>query len=342
MRIKYRHFNRSGFSLIELLIVIGIIGMLVQLALPAVEMARESARRVHCLNNLRQLGVASQLHIDSQGHFPSGGWTHVWVGDPDRGFSEKQPGGWCYNLLPFIEEEPLRSLPSLAQSENERLELTRQMYETPVAAYFCPSRRLVRPYPFTRKDTLINSNNPSYAGRTDYAANMGSRTPTDQRARGPKTLVEADLWVKGSDPLTSWVATKHDGLVHQRSTVAVRQVTDGLSKTFLFGEKFLSPDQYKTGKANGDDHGIFSGFDRDTSRSTNRLHPPMRDKVVPEFWLPVGDSAQVTDWNFGGAHPPGVNFVMGDGSARLFSYDIDINAYSALGTRNGEEVMSDF
>lgn len=330
----------GGMTLIELLIVIAIISFLLQLALPAVEMARESARRTQCLNNIRQLGLASQSHLASQEHFPSSGWTHVWVGDPDRGYGEDQPGGWCYNLLPYIELQSLRSLPGRSNNVEERRRLTKKMFETPVANFICPSRRLARAYPFVLTGTLVNSAEPEKAGRTDYAGNMGSLMPTDQRARGPRTLKEADSWVEGDDPQTQWAAMGHNGVIFQRSMVRVRQVTDGLSNTILFAEKFMSKDHYKTGESNGDDQSLYSGFDRDMARSTNRLHPPMQDEVVQQVWLPVGDSAEVTDWNFGSAHPVGFNVMMCDGSAKLFSYEIDIEAFGALGTRDGEEVVA--
>ncbi|WP_391581012.1 type II secretion system protein [Botrimarina hoheduenensis] len=76
---------RSALTLIELLVVIAIIGILIAMLLPAIQAAREAARRVACQNNLRQLGFASQLHLDTHSHFPSGGWGFVWTGDPDRG-----------------------------------------------------------------------------------------------------------------------------------------------------------------------------------------------------------------------------------------------------------------
>ena len=73
-----------GFTLVELLVVIAIIAMLVVLLLPAVQAARESAHRTQCMNNLRQLGLGVLLHLETHGHFPSGGWGHAWVGLPGR------------------------------------------------------------------------------------------------------------------------------------------------------------------------------------------------------------------------------------------------------------------
>ncbi len=94
---------RRGFTLVELLAVIAIIGLLVSLLLPAVQSARESARRAHCGNNVRQLALGCLAHLNQHGSFPSAGWGWCWTGDPDRGFGKSQPGSWAFSVLSFIE-----------------------------------------------------------------------------------------------------------------------------------------------------------------------------------------------------------------------------------------------
>lgn len=332
--VQLRH-SKCGMTLIELLLVVAIISLLLQLALPAIESAREAARNVSCQNNLRQLGLATQLHLDTHKHYPTGGWSSVWVGDPNHGFGKSQPGGWCYNLLPYLENADLHDK-GMSAADAERRIAAAEMFGTPVPVFVCPSRRLARPWRFNR--ALFNSIKPDKAGRSDYAANMGSLEPSDQRGPGPRTYEEARQWVIGVDRLRNWVGWQQNGIVFQRSTVTSSSIVDGISKTYLIGEKFLAPKYYKSGKSDGDDQSLYIGFDRDNSRSTNRLHPPLRDIDIESAWLPEGDSNRVITWNFGSAHQTSLNMVLCDGSVTHLSYDVDIEVFIANGSRNSGEL----
>ncbi len=99
-----------GFTLVELLVVVTIIAVLIALLLPAIDLAREAARQVQCKNNLKQLALGCLAHENATGRFPTGGWGSSWTGDPDLGTARLQPGGWIYNVLPYIEKQTIHDL----------------------------------------------------------------------------------------------------------------------------------------------------------------------------------------------------------------------------------------
>jgi hypothetical protein len=125
----------------------------------------------------------------------------------------------------------------------------------------------------------------------------------------------------------------------QLSRVAPRHITDGLSKTYLLGEKFLPPEEYESGYSFGDDQALYVGFDRDQSRSTHRLHPPLRDRSAPRVWLKDGDDETVLDWNFGSAHHQSLGMASCDGSVRRVGYDIDAVLHERMGNRADGQIV---
>ncbi|MFB3104431.1 MAG: DUF1559 domain-containing protein, partial [Pseudomonadales bacterium] len=169
--------KQRAFTLVELLVVIAIIAMLVTLLLPAVQAAREAARRTQCMNNLRQLGIGVTLHESATGHFPSGGWGHAWVGLPGRGSGLRQPGGWGYNVLPFIEEQSLYDL-GKGGNQDQLFAASTQRLQTVIPMVYCPTRREARLYPTTTGCghcvSPRGANGPfRQVARADYAANGG-------------------------------------------------------------------------------------------------------------------------------------------------------------------------
>ena len=140
--------RQNAFTLVELLVVIAIIAILIALLLPAVQAAREAARRASCKNHLKQMGVALHHHHDVHSRFPTGGWGFVWTGEPSRGTDRHQPGGWIYNILPYIEQESLREVGKFGSLEEKRA-LAATVAQTPLPVFNCPSRRAAALYPYS-------------------------------------------------------------------------------------------------------------------------------------------------------------------------------------------------
>ncbi len=317
--------RRNAFTLVELLVVIAIIGILIGLLLPAVQAARESARRAQCGNNLHQLALAWQQHHEKFGYFPSGGWGWHWTGDPDRGPGRNQPGSWIFSILPYMEQENLYKLASdgdpavISAAQKQKAD---QAARVPLAGFHCPTRRRPIPYEcviYARQNApLHNADRPTQTNRSDYEANAGSVIV--MWGGGP----DPQVWngVIPSNPPDSNFAdmSASNGLTYQRSEVKAAHVRDGLSNTYMVAEKYLNPDNYVSPLDIGDDHSMFAGDDLD-----------------PHGWtyeLPAPDQAGVANYTrFGSAHVGTFNVAMADGSARAVRYNIDAEVHRRLGNR---------
>lgn len=318
--------NRTGMTLVELLVVIAILALLMALLLPAVQSVRETARRTQCANNLRQLGVGFMGHQSAHAFLPSGGWGFQWVGEPDRGFDNRQPGGWGYNLLPFVEQTQLHTMGAgLADSPKAAEVLKRVQIALPL--FQCPSRRA--PQAYRNSWTYHACGRPEAVGRTDYAVNMGDGVSPEHYRTGssPGSLAAGDA-LSESQWQDSY-GTRCNGLSYRRSMVRAEDITDGASMTLMLGERYLNPDVMLTGGDASDDQCLYSGHDRDVVRDISQT--PMRDTR--------GLSNQ---HNFGSAHAGSWFGVMGDGAVRSFSYTMDhVNVLRRLANRYDGQVVED-
>jgi prepilin-type N-terminal cleavage/methylation domain-containing protein len=189
--------NQLGFTLVELLVVIAIIGILIALLLPAVQAARESARRSQCSNNLKQLGLAAQTFHDTKKFLP-----------PSRMGTDYVT--WAVVMLPFMEEQ---SYYSQWDVKRRYVDHTVNVTKRGVPGYFCPSRRA--------PNTFFSNDNPS-GGLSDYAASSGTGTGDGVNANG--TMIAAQLTTSGN-MITEW-----------KGLVSMASIKDGTSNTFLLGE----------------------------------------------------------------------------------------------------------
>jgi len=362
-----------GFTLVELLVVIAIIGVLVALLLPAVQAAREAARRSQCLNQLKQLGLGALNHESSHGYYPSGGWGGSWAGDVDRGYGSNQPGGWYYSLLEYVELGNLHQLGSdgnpNATSAAQR-DANAQRQRTPVSIFVCPSRRGAELYPYMPEfgnffNSSLDSNGDNVA-RNDYAGCVGSISPKNtfiakpqptDLASGPGFAYgnyqgekDGTVLSGGIVPVATTVVAAN-GMIVAQGQVKIARVTDGTSNTILLGEKYIPQANYDvgftgTGAANtnhGNDSGWDCGFDVDNARYTEA--PPQADSFNFDYSALGATNASNPEGNnktpyniFGSAHAGVTLFAFADGSVHTVSFEIDLEAYRALGSRDGGEV----
>jgi prepilin-type N-terminal cleavage/methylation domain-containing protein len=288
-----------GFTLVELLVVITIIGILISLLLPAVQSAREAARRVQCGNNLKQMALGCLEHEAAQGYLPSGGWNWYWAGDPDRGFDRRQPGGWAYNILPFVEQTALHDLGTGKSLTDKGADLAKAA-QTPVSLFYCPTRRRAIPYP-NATYWPGNMNTITVAARSDYAANAGLDVAAGwwQGAPGSYSKAVATESPSFTDVAGySWPDVSGSvGVIFSISCMPIAGIRDGTSNTYLVGEKYFTPDHYTDGLEGIDNNPLWAGFDWDWMRWG--ASPPLQDRTGVSNW-------QI----FGSAHAATVNMAM--------------------------------
>ncbi len=288
-----------AFTLVELLVVIAIIGVLVALLLPAIQAAREAARRSQCKNNLKQIGLALHNYESTRRTFPPGYTSAATtLNGPGTG-----PGwGWGAYILPHLEESSIQFDFTKPITDP----LFDQIRTLPLTVFRCPSDSVELPlFPVqdSGKTTLTQVTFSNYVG------------------------------VAGTQEVTDFPDTG-TGVLFRNKSIAIKQITDGLSHTLMIGER----DSHKSPETTW------------VGAITNSVIPPLNPTYdnegppvliltntgeVADDRVPNNSLDHVEDSN--SAHPQGVHFMFADGSVQTINNDIDPTVWVALGTRAGGE-----
>jgi prepilin-type N-terminal cleavage/methylation domain-containing protein len=333
LNVPIRRTRFSGFTLVELLVVIAIIGILIALLLPAVQMAREAARRAQCANNLKQLGVAALNFESARGHFPPGylGETVQTNGRPDW---RAQHTSVFVFLLPYLEQQAthdsflLHNAPPEALLDVDhggeawwKLDETWAAAHDHIAAFLCPSA-------LSSYDDVFHGSHIYYNGSGRFYFIAQRFTNAAGKGLGVTFyLGNAGRVGRVSTASVSMPWDKYSGVFYNRSKTTVAEITDGTSKTFLFGEVL--------------GQGTWSGEDGE----------PDEDEVVYKPFAWVGNGVCWTapplfgsgdsPARFGSNHPDTFNMVNADGSLSAINPEIDLSVFWALSSIAGGELNTE-
>ncbi len=317
---SFRAHRPHGFTLIELLVVIAIIAVLIALILPAVQQAREAARRTQCKNNLKQIGLALHNYHDTHGMLPPGAMAHLsqqinnavcGVYGPTwptrRGFL-----AWRVYILPHLDQGALYSkidcnfgCRSLAGGGDANQFANSQVGGTPVAAFLCPSSSL-RTFKYSNGETLYGTHYFGNGGKPDGTNECGGAPSTPQFTSG-----------------TFWI----------NSAVGIGGMTDGSSNTLLVGESSLSS-AWAPNAAPWIEGASATGAGHINRTYTN--YGWLTSAVSINSSVPSTSHAPMSSH-----HTAGAQFLFGDGAVRFLSQNMDGRTYDAIFTRSGAETVND-
>jgi prepilin-type N-terminal cleavage/methylation domain-containing protein len=368
-RTRSRGSPRDAFTLVELLAVMAIIAILIALLLPAVQSARESARRVHCANNVRQLALACNQHVEAQGHYPGNGWGSCWTGDPDRGFGMEQPGGWIYNILPWLGQQNIRDLGAGLTPGSAKQAALFQQRTSVVPTLYCPTRRAPAALPamgtpYNGTSPLHTSNPstnvpgvPTVAGKTDYAGNSGGvegnlglwEGPNNRFPQGAECLADpkgCPYWAR--QEVQTNLAPLHitGGGVIGVIGSGRRQVSVG--KYVTTGPRTpLTPARVSDGLANTlllgekylqpEMYLLGHGADNDPPYSGHNWDV---NRFPKSSFRPLQDTRNVeAGYSFGSAHNGSFYVASCDGAVRALDYSIEPLVWQRLGHRADGQIV---
>ncbi|QDU63452.1 hypothetical protein Pan216_43320 [Planctomycetes bacterium Pan216] len=306
----------NAFTLVELLVVVAIIGILVSLLLPAVQQAREAARRTQCVNNLRQVGIALHEYHESHLVFPPGQFNSIGSDSPFvLADHQTNRSCWMQQLLPYLDQSAL--FEQFAPAMDGTLDVS-------LGAFSYPGRE-------TRVPTLICPTDPN--GGKNTTAGAASQT---QGFHGNYALSV------GSTPFgASGSANPLDGMFYVLSSTRLRDVVDGTSKTMMGSENLVVPDT----TAHDLRGRYFNSYEGNTLVSTyNPPNTSVGDRQSFCIAAPATPCTITGDFVMyaRSQHPGGVNILLADGNARFVSENISTLLFRGLGSRAGNEIVHEF
>ena len=329
---------RRGFTLIELLVVIAIIAVLIALLLPAVQSAREAARRTQCVNNFKQIGLALHNYHDSQGAFPIGrmgiGYTYA---------SNNNRRTWFFSILPFIEQG--NSFNAINFSLPFYFPQNVTIIRTPLAAFLCPSQ-----------STSIQEPDTAYPrAKGSMAANWGNTgiyQNESGRGSGAQGQLGGDPYTGG--PMNGGAAVSFTGAPFKGNTsTSFRDIIDGTSNTMLVGEVIIGING--TSGSKGPGYGPYDHrgdiFNDDANGAMFMTYTTPNSKIPDQManqtycgnlWQNNPPcNALYPVWNTARSrHPGGVNILFADGSVKFIKETVNVFAWRAIGSPSGNEVVS--
>jgi prepilin-type N-terminal cleavage/methylation domain-containing protein/prepilin-type processing-associated H-X9-DG protein len=315
---KYR--LRDAMTLVELLVVIAIIGVLIALLLPAVQCAREAARRTTCLNNIRQLTVVALNYHSMKGRFATG----LIPVDADAGNFVGGTNLWV-EMLPYMEEANLKAKWDYHDYRHNIAGGHSALSAQVVPILVCPSDPLPSTIHRLQLDPPYEWMNGVY-GLSSYGGNAGIRSYAN-----------------------SDVPQSEDGVFFKQSRVRMAMITDGASHTLLFGERSHEDSEYDSLALELDpsyyplaSFGAWCSASHEFGSQADVLLGsivPINYRVTPQSGAANWDMIDFRLSAFGSGHPGGANFAFADGSARFVADDIPLEQLQALSTLAGDETV---